>query len=161
MLHLKMYVQKMYYSSTMPSRKQSHYRYQNENLHLLPQFGHVFFNSHQILSPNLGHTTKSPYTFFLYCESWVVPLQLTRAGTITGSKLLGLESPYQLDPFKRPFIFYSLWQKLCYKDGLGLALFGQTQNLLGLFLKGPAWNRSVQPSPGHPQHTEGMSPWGI
>lgn len=54
----------MCYSSTMPSRKQSHYRYQNENLHLLPQFGHVFFNSHQILSPNLGHTTKSPYTFF-------------------------------------------------------------------------------------------------
>lgn len=107
-------------------------------------------------------TQQSPHTlFFLYCESWVVPLQLTRAGAITGSKVLGLESSYQLDPFKRPFIFYSLWQKLCYKDGLGLALFSQTQNLLGLFLKGPAWNRSVQPLPGHPQHREGMSPWGI
>lgn len=94
----------MCYSSTMPSRKQSHYRYQNENLHLLPHFGHGFFNSHQVLSPNLGHTTK-PSLFFLYCESWVVPLQLIRAGTITGNKVLGLESPYQLDPFKRPFIF--------------------------------------------------------
>lgn len=52
MLPLKMYVQKMCYSSTMPSRKQSHYRYQNENLHLLSHLGHVFFNSHQILSPN-------------------------------------------------------------------------------------------------------------
>lgn len=162
MLHLKMYVQKMCYSSTMPSRKQSHYTYQNENLHLLPQFGHVFFKSHQILSPNLGPHNKVPiHFFFLYCESWVVPLQLTRAGTITGSEVLGLESPYQLDPFKRPFIFYSLWQKLCYKDGLGLALFSQTQNLLCLFLKGPAWNRSVQPLPGHSQHREGMSPWGI
>lgn len=65
MLHLKMYIQKMCYSSTMPSRKQSHYRYQNENLHLLSHFGHVFFNSYQILSPNLGHQTKPPYTFFL------------------------------------------------------------------------------------------------
>lgn len=160
MLHLKIYVQKMCYSSTMPSRKQSHYRYQNENLHLLPQFGHVFFNSHQILSPNLGHTTKSPYTFFfctvragLFHCSWP-----ELASSLGASKVLGLESPYQLDPFKRPFIFYSLWQKLCYKGGLGLALFSQTQNLLGLFLKGPAWNRSVQPLPGHPQHREGMSP---
>lgn len=42
----------MRYSSTMPSRKQSHYRYQNENLHLLSHLGHVFFSSHQILSPN-------------------------------------------------------------------------------------------------------------
>lgn len=53
-------------------------------------------------------THKAPIDFFLYCESWVVPLELIKAGTITGNKVLGLESPYQLDPFKRLFIFYSL-----------------------------------------------------
>lgn len=62
MLHLKLYVQKICYSSTMPSRKYSHYRYQNENLHLLPHFGHVFFNSHQILSQTWD--TQSPHRLF-------------------------------------------------------------------------------------------------
>lgn len=104
MLHLKTYVQKMCYSSTMLSRKQSHYRYQNENLHLLPHFGHGS-SIHTKSSVQTWDTQQSPHFFFWYCESWVVPLQLIRAGTITGNKVLGLESPCQLDPFKRPFIF--------------------------------------------------------
>lgn len=56
----------MCYSSTMPSRKQSHYRYQNKNLHLASHFGHVIFNWYKILSPNLGHKTKPPHTFFFF-----------------------------------------------------------------------------------------------
>lgn len=97
LLHLKIYVQKMYYSSTMPSRKQSHYRYQNENLHL-SHFGHMFLTPNPQSKP--GTHNKAPILFFLQCQSWVVSLQLIRAGTTTGNKVLGLELPYQLDPLK-------------------------------------------------------------
>lgn len=106
-------------------------------------------------------TKQSSHTlFFLSCESWVVSLQLIRAGTITGNKVLGLESPYQLDPFESLHLLQFV-KETCYKHGLGLALFSQTQNLLSPFLKAPARNRSLQPLPGHPQHREAMSPWGI
>lgn len=124
MLHLKMYVQKMCYSSAMPSRKQSHYRYQNENLHLLSHLGHVFFIPNLQSKP--GTHNKALYTFFFFFSvraglfhcSWI------RAGTSTGNKVLGLEYPYQLDPFNIFYIiFYSLWKKLCYKHGFALALF--------------------------------------
>lgn len=56
----------MCYSSSMPSRKQSHYRYQNENLHLLSHFGHELFTPNP--QSNLGHTTKPPNTFFFFCS---------------------------------------------------------------------------------------------
>lgn len=103
-------------------------------------------------------TQQSPHTIFsavseLGCftaadQSWHHHWE---QGTWTGA-------PLSAGSFKKPFIFYSLWKKLCYKHGLGLALFSQTQNILSPFLKAPARNKSMQPLPGHPQHREAMSP---
>lgn len=162
MQHTKIYVQKMCYSSTMPSRKQSHYRYQNKNLHLASHFGHVIFNWYKILSPNLGHKTKPPHTFFFF---WSV-----RAGLFhcSWSKLVPSLGTRYLDwspliswILLQAFSFYSMWKKLCYKHRLGFASFSQSQNLLGPFLKAPARNRTLQSLPGHPQHREAMLPWGM
>lgn len=66
MLHLKIYVQKISYSSTMPSRKQSHYRYQNENLNLRSHLGHVFFTPSPQSEP--GTYNKALYSFVLVWE---------------------------------------------------------------------------------------------
>lgn len=46
------------------------------------------------------HTKSSVQTGTQNKESWIVSLQLIRADTTTGNKVLGLKSPYQLDPFK-------------------------------------------------------------
>lgn len=106
-------------------------------------------------------TKQSPHTLF-FCSVRAVLFHCSWSEQVPslGTRYLDW-SPLISWILLKAFIFYTLWKKLCYKHGLGLALFSQTQNLLSPFLKAPARNRTLQPLPGHPQHREAMSPWGI
>lgn len=105
------------------------------------------------------HTKSSVQTGTQNKESWIVSLQLIRADTTTGNKVLGLKSPYQLDPFKSRSSSPVCERNLLQTWACACFVQSNTEPAWSL-LENSARNRSGQPLPGHPQHREATSPGG-
>lgn len=152
MLHLKMYVQKML--PVQPCQVENHHTTGIKTKSFVYCLILVRCSPvHTKSSVQTWDTQQSPQTPLAQPCGSTLKAGLFHCSWSELAPSLGtryLHWSHHSDPFKRPFTFYSLWKKLCYKHGLGLALFSQTQNLLHPFLKAPARNRSMQPLPGHP-----------
>lgn len=103
-------------------------------------------------------TQQSPHFFFCTVRAGLFHCSWSELAPSLGTRYL-VWSPLISWILSKGPSSSSVWKELL--QTWAWACFVQTQNIISLFLKAPAWNRSMQPLPGHPQHREGMSPWGI